>query len=85
MSGRKDRKENGADALTGMDMTILDKRVVEYYIRMGVLTREQYERYLEQLPDVSHLADEKGTLPELPSWKRRGKGDTTEPSAEEGR
>lgn len=85
MSGRKDR-ESGMDVKQmGMDTTILDKRLVECYIRMGVLTMEQYKRYLEQLPDVSHLVDEKGTVPELPSGKKRKKKGVTEPPAQEGK
>lgn len=31
----------------------LDKRVVERNVRKGLLSKEEYQRYLEQLPDVS--------------------------------
>lgn len=32
---------------------VYDVRVVDRYIAAGVLTREEYEKYLASLPDVS--------------------------------
>lgn len=35
-----------------------DIRVVEKYLQEGVLTREEYEAYLDKLPDVASSTDD---------------------------
>ncbi len=59
-----------------IDLQLLDKRVVERYIRDGVITRKQYQQYLRELPDVSHLVEDGSQLKvTVPSRKRApGKG-----------
>ncbi len=39
-----------------MDKDKLDCRVVERYIKKGVIKKEEYEKYLEELPDLSEEA-----------------------------
>jgi hypothetical protein len=41
-----------------MDPELVDKRVLERYVKEGRITRHQYEAYLRHLPDVSHLVDD---------------------------
>lgn len=36
---------------------LFDKRVVERNIKKGLITREEYEKYLSALPDVSDQAE----------------------------
>jgi len=36
---------------------LLDRRIVERNIRKGVVTREEYERHLQTLPDVAGNAE----------------------------
>ncbi len=36
---------------------LLDRRIVERNIRKGVVTREEYERHLQTLPDVGSNAE----------------------------
>lgn len=36
---------------------LLDRRIVERNIRKGVVTREDYERHLQSLPDVGGNAE----------------------------
>jgi hypothetical protein len=36
---------------------LLDRRIVERNIRKGVVTREEYERHLQTLPDVGANAE----------------------------
>lgn len=37
--------------------TLLDRRVVERNIRKGIVTREEYDGFLQGLPDVSAQAE----------------------------
>ena len=41
-----------------IDMSKLDKRTAERYVRSGLLDEKAYERYLKSLPDLS----EKSTI-----------------------
>jgi hypothetical protein len=36
---------------------LIDKRVVERYLKGGVVNRKDYEKYIEQLPDVVDNSD----------------------------
>lgn len=55
-----------------MDLRVLDKRVVERYVKDGTISREQYEKYLDGLPDVAHMVDDEASLRlVIPSKHRR--------------
>jgi hypothetical protein len=56
-----------------MEDNLLDKRVVEHYIREGWITREEYEEHLKNLPDVSVLVEERPAGSDIPSQTRQKK------------
>ena len=39
-------------------MTRYDKRIIERLIKKGAITREEYEEYLKNLPDLSDKTEE---------------------------
>lgn len=43
-----------ADAI---DFKSIDKRLVQRYVRKGLVDPQQYEEYLKTLPDVAELAE----------------------------
>jgi hypothetical protein len=43
--------------MTEIDLQNLDRRVAERLIKRGVLTREEWEKHLAELPDLSEQAE----------------------------
>lgn len=61
---------------------LLDKRVVERNIKKGLITREEYEKSLAELPDVADQAEEirarlgeEGPSEAKPSEAAKGEGE----------
>lgn len=47
----------GGEGKMGFNEWLYDKRVVERNIKKGLLTKEDYKRYIESLPDLSQYID----------------------------
>lgn len=47
--------------MSDIDLKKADIRVVEMYIARGIISREQYDAYLEDLEDCAELSEETET------------------------
>jgi len=65
-----------------LDLKLFDVRVIEHHLRRGTITQEQYQAFLDDLPDEVDEGDETETR-FSPTWAERHSDDQPEPESAE--